>query len=186
MRLRFTAYAAILICAATFTAVAQQRKPQSLAQLDLASEVATTTDDGQPAALRITLKNIGSITVDLPMPGIGCSGPDGAVQALLTWHSNDPEDKSGYGFGCGGAVSDRLGLVERVRKEWIRLRPNETLTFTENLRSRISNWKPGTVEYQVEYEPPSLNPEELKQLEAAGYVVPTEEIRTEIRTFAIH
>ena len=184
MKKRLTV-SAMAFCLTPFLAPAQQakEKPQILAQLQLSAEIAATTDDGQPTVLRITLENAGDIAVDLPMPAVGCTGPDGAAQAILHWHSN--EDGSGSGGGCGGTITDRPTLIDRVRREWLHLRPGEFLIFTENLRPQTASMKPGTVEYWVEYQPPKLQPDELTQLEALGYVVPTEELKTRPQHFSI-
>lgn len=43
------------------------------ARLELSIEVATTTDDGKPSSARVELKNVGNLTVWLPVLGHECT-----------------------------------------------------------------------------------------------------------------
>jgi len=136
--------------------------------------------------LRITLRNVGNIAVDLAMPNIGCPGGDGAVFVQYRWHSNDPNDLSGYGWGCGGGGLDhQLSLLTRVREEWIRLQPGEFVTQSTNIRDRFKGMKPGTIEYWAEYSPPTLTTKEMEELWEAGFVIPTESLKSSPQTLII-
>jgi hypothetical protein len=69
----------VLIAAASLQsamAIAQagQRKPASPVSLDISVEVATTTNSGQPSAVRITLKNIGTIAAEASPIGLSLNG----------------------------------------------------------------------------------------------------------------
>lgn len=164
---------------------AKPAKDPDPVHLELFAEVAATTENGQPAALRITLKNVGNLAADLSIPAIGCSSKDGSLQVRMEWHSKDPEDHSGMGWGCASGVSDGPSLLDRASKEWIRLQPGEFLTVTENLRPQTKDMKPGTVDYWVEYTPPTLSKAERIELQSNGYLVPTESLKTESHTFAV-
>lgn len=165
----------------------QSKPPKELnpVQLQLTMEVAATTRGGVPAAIRVTLTNAGYVAVDLPMPGSLCSGEDGALNIRMEWHSNDPNDHSGVGWGCGSGYGDRAPLLERARDDWMHLLPGEFLTVTENIRSKVESLAPGRVEFWAEYTPPLVNSKEMTELKAAGYAVPTEELVTERQNFAL-
>ena len=152
------------------------------ARLELTMEIATTSDEGYPSALRVTIKNVGGETVSLPVFGAGCS-PDNGTRVVVTWVSNDGSQARGGGGGCG--TNDVGSLKDRVEKRWLRLRPGEFLTTTESLLNRYDPAERGTVRYSVEYEPPLARKGEIAELAAAGYVIPTELIRTDERTFQI-
>ncbi|HEX4321113.1 MAG TPA: hypothetical protein VHZ52_09425 [Acidobacteriaceae bacterium] len=187
--LRAVSTAALLPLLVFPTAIlAQQKthKPISLARLEVSSEVAATTRQGQPAVLRITLKNVGNISVDLPMPNSGCTNEDGSVIVRLVWSSSDPDDHTGFGEACGGGVTDCPSLMDRARDEWVHLLPGEFLTFNENIHTRTARWKPGNVEYWVTYDPPRLNVKDISELQAAGFIVPDEKLTTDHKTFPIH
>ncbi len=51
----------------------KKTKPESLAKLELSVEIATTDDDGYPSALRITIRNVGGVPVDMPVLHERCS-----------------------------------------------------------------------------------------------------------------
>jgi len=175
-------------CLQSAMAIAQagQRKPASPVSLDISVEVATTTNSGQPSAVRITLKNIGAIAADLPMPQLGCEGEDGSLTMKYEWHSIDPNDHSGRGIGCGSSMSDRSSLMVRASREWIRLQPGEFLTVTENLKTVLQNLGPGTVEFWWLYTPPKLTPAESIELQRSGYTVPTDVISTPKQTISLN
>ncbi|HEV2214327.1 MAG TPA: hypothetical protein VGR64_03485, partial [Terracidiphilus sp.] len=42
------------------------KMPRTPVHLGLTAQVATTTDDGYPSSLRVTLTNDGNVTVDMP------------------------------------------------------------------------------------------------------------------------
>jgi hypothetical protein len=156
------------------------QKPVNPAVLELTAETAATTDEGHPAALRVTAKNIGSVTVTMPMLGGSCS-PDNGVALQSFWVSIDERRGSGGGGACG--ISDQPPLSERVRKQWIRLRPGEYMTTM--IRLTEAQYDAGTVEYWVEYTPPDATAQEIKQLMQDGFVIPTEKIATEHRRFQV-
>ena len=180
----------ILIAAASLQpamsiAQAGQRKPASPVSLDISVEVATTTNSGQPSAVRITLKNIGTITADLPMPQLGCECEDGSLTMKYEWHSIDPNDHSGRGSVCVGGLTDQSPLMVRASREWIRLQPGEFLTVTENLKTVLQHLDPGTVEFWWLYTPPRLTSAELIELQRSGYTVPTDVVSTPKQTISL-
>lgn len=157
--------------------------PKSLAQLELTMEVATTSEDGYPSAIRITVKNIGAVPVDMPLPEGSCVVEGGGVQVRSAWHSTDGLTGSGSGGSCG---TDHFPTLQwRMQNEWIRLRPGEFVSLTKNVRRDFRDRKPGTVEIWAEYQPPEVKPAELAALEQVGYIIPTEKIETEHRSFVI-
>ena len=174
-----------LLAQAMYSQQPKQHQPASLAQLDLSSEIAATTQQGKPAVIRITLKNIGNIAVDLPMPNTSCVNEDGSVIVKLVWSSSDPDDHTGFGEVCGGGITDRPSLMDRARNEWVHLLPGEFLTFNENIHIRTARWKRGNVEYWVTYDPPRLHVKDLSELQAAGFIVPDEELTTHHQNFSI-
>lgn len=161
-------------------------KPPNLAHLELATEIAATTDDGYPAILRITLKNVGNVAVDMPMPKLPCVPAGGGVDVRTQWHSNVPEDHIGAATGWGCSQDHFPSLMDRVHKEWIRLRPGEFIVLSESIRDAAREAKPGRIEYWAEYIPPEVKPEELVELQRAGYVVSTDKIETAHGTFVVH
>ena len=167
-----------------FGSCAQQEraKPRSPAELGLTAEVATTTDDGYPSTLRVTLKNVGGATVDMPMLAQGCS-PDNGERLVVSWTSDDSSLDSGSGMSCG--MSDQGSLMTRLKRDWIRLRPGESMTVTERIRGKYDETKRGTVHYQVEYDPPRATNADLAQVFSAGFVIPTEKLTTTEQSFRI-
>jgi hypothetical protein len=163
-------------------AYAQQsvsKAPRSV-QLELTSEVAATTDEGYPALLLVKLRNVGNDPVDLPWSGTSCL-PDGGVSIQWIWTSSD----NSSGASTGGACFADFGqttLSERVRLEWIHLRPGESITTSENLRSRYRNSRPGTITYWIQFTP-RLTARELAELRQEGYVVPEETLKTAAESF---
>lgn len=73
--------------------------------------------------------------------------------------------------------------MERVRENWIRLQPGEFITQTVMLSSQFARFRPGTVDYWLEYTSPRLTAKELVQLRAAGYFAPTKSARTQSETY---
>ena len=147
-------------------------------QLELTMEVATTTEDGLPAALRFTLTNVGNFAVDMPIPSIDCHGENGDIRVPSVAWLNGPGTPAG-GHGCGGDVYDGPPFRERVKSSWLHLLPGESLTFTGDRRSLVDKaGGPATYEYWAEYEPPSLTPEQRNELERDGYRFPTEKVES--------
>jgi hypothetical protein len=144
-------------------------------------EVATTDDDGNPSALLVTVKNVGSVTVTMPVLGDGCS-PENGIKLQTIWLAVDGRRGSGGVASCG--MFDGPPLWHRVKTWWIQLRPGDYMTAT--LRLTLPNDDPGTVDYWVAYTPPSATPKELDHFNRAGYVLPTEKLETEHRSFEIH
>lgn len=170
----------MLAAAARVDAQSAVKKPASLAQLELTMEVATTNDDGNPQALRVTVKNVGSVVVTMPLLNSGCH-PDNGVWVRSAWVSADEKRGSGGGGGCG--IGDQPTLVERATRSWIRLRPGEYMTTMLEIRSSVK--EPGTVDYWVEYVPPDAKAHEIEELLRAGHEIPTEKMETEHRSFVI-
>jgi hypothetical protein len=179
--------AAVSACVYGSVAAGQQKpeKPASPAHLELAMEAAATTEEGYPSVLRVTVKNVGNVAVDMPMPVIGCLPLGGHIAVQLNWRPNDPKSTSGRGWGMGCGQSDMPSLMDRVRNQWIRLRPGESVTSSENMYERLGKLDPGTVEYWVEYVPPEASAKELVELQQAGYIVPTERIETAHQSFTV-
>lgn len=172
----------LLVSSACASACGQgaSKESSSPAQLELTAEVAATTDEGYPAALRITLTNIGDVPVDLPILGLTCS-PDNGIAVRAAW--TDGRDGSGMGGGCW--LCGLSSLKVRVEKDWVRLRPGEFMTTSANLRGVYARFGPGTVEYWVEYTPPKATPQEVEDLQQAGYIIPTGKLHTEHQRFTL-
>jgi hypothetical protein len=148
-------------------------------RLELTMEVATTTNDGLPAALRFTLVNIGSVPVDIPLPAIDCSGPNGSIRIHAEVHYDGPMS-TGYGHGCGGGVTDGPSFLEKIRREWLRLRPGEYLTFLGDRRTMVDKANvPATYEIHAIYTPPALTPLERSIAAQNGFVVPAEAVESD-------
>ena len=179
----------VTVCTAALvsaSALAQQQsiKPPSPARLELSFEVTSTTDEGYPAILQITLKNVGDVTLDLPWEKAPCL-PDGGVEVQSKWTASDPNNPMGSGGGSGCGVAHSPSLSERIKTRWIRLRPGESFISSENFRSHYRGLEPGTVEYWVDFSPPFLTAQELAESVKAGYVIPTEILQTPHRSFAL-
>jgi hypothetical protein len=154
------------------------RKQPNPVQLELTMEVATTTDDGLPEALRFTLTNVGNFAVNLPIPVIDCQGGNGAIRVPSVARLDGPGTPAG-GHGCGGGGFGGPPFRERVKSTWLHLQPGESLTFTGDRRSLVDKaGGPATYEYWAEYEPPSLTAEQRNELEQDGYRVPTEKVES--------
>ena len=182
--------ALVAMCASLCVpAVAAQQKPEKAvnpAQLELTMEVAATTEEGYPSVLRVTVKNVGNVAVDMPMPVVGCLPHGGHVSMHLEWRPNQSKngDSKGWGEGCG--EGEGPSLMDRIHDEWIHLRPGEFVISSENLHERLGKVDPGTIEYWVEYVPPEVSTKKLAELQLAGYVVPTEKIETAHLSFVVH
>jgi hypothetical protein len=147
-------------------------------------EVATTNDDGYPSALRITITNVSEVPVDMPVLQKDCS-PDNGFRIEASWTSDDGEFGPGRGFGCRSI--DQPGLMNRVQREWVRLRPGEWMTQTERLdwSDYLMGGRSGTVEYWVEYWPPILTSQDTASLSRASYNVSTQKLVTPHASFHI-
>lgn len=176
--------AAVLVPALSAVVAAQSAavKPVGPVRLELTMETASTSDDGYPAALRVTVKNVGGVAVSMPMLASGCH-PDNGVQVQSYWLREDEKSGGGGGFGC--AVGDQPALFDRAKTQWIRLQPGEFMTTM--LRVGLPTNETGAViSYWVEYTPPDATPKEIEQLLQAGCVIPTEKLETEHQSFPIH
>jgi hypothetical protein len=166
-------------------AIAQDKPPlhSTLARLELSMEIATIDDNGYPSALRITIKNVGGVPVDMPVLKGACN-PENGVRVGATWIADDSIGNGiGSGGGCGG---EGASLIERLRW-WVRLRPSESMTTTERADwSAYGKDGPGTVEYWIEYIPPSLSEKEFVSLANEGYQVPTQTLETPHSSFHMH
>jgi hypothetical protein len=180
--------AAFLAIAAFAVPVIGQRKapkPESPAKLELSFEVATTDDDGYPSSLRITIRNVGGVPVDMPVLKEDCS-PDNGFHIWSSWTPDEFNNHgSGSAYGCGSGDQQTLGW--RVRNDWLRLRPSESMTDTQRVRwDDYRKEGGGTVEYWVAYTPPSATAQEIAALTQAGYVIPTEKLETPHSSFHVH
>jgi hypothetical protein len=177
----------VSLCASVVAAQQKPEKPRDPAQLELTMEVAATTKEGYPSVLRVTVKNVGIVAVDMPMPKFPCIPGGGGVEIRVQWHPNTTEDHTGRGYGRSGCSQDHFAsLAVRVKEEWIHLRPGEFITVSDNFRSELRNLDPGTVEYWVEYVPPEANAKELAELQQVGNIVPIEKIETAHLRFVVH
>jgi hypothetical protein len=168
-------------CILPHSAAAQDRQPDPPAvRLELTMEIATTTDNGLPAALRFTLTNIGSVAVDLPHPSISCPGsPVGDIRIETVIHFDGKEGAVG-GYGCGGSYVHDLSFVAEIKRNWFHLRPGEYLVFTGDRRTMITKAsEPATYEYHAVYAPPLLTPEQRNLAAQAGYIIPTETVESD-------
>lgn len=158
-----------------------EQNPTSLAHLELTAEAATSTDEGYPSSLRVTLRNVGNLVVTLPVLGGDCH-PDNGVKVESFWTSMDEQSGVFGGGACG--ISDQPSLIERARNAWVRLAPGEFMTTMLHLDPPKK--EAGTTEYWVQYTPPDATPREIEELIQAGLVIPTENLATEHRSFMIH
>jgi hypothetical protein len=183
-------HAALLLIIVVFVApiIGQQReapKPESPAKLELSSEVATTDDDGYPSALLITISNVGGVAVDMPVLQEDCT-PDNGYHVQTTWTPDESSSGLGLGRGYGCGAGDQSSLMFRVQHAWVRLRPGESMTQTKRIDWRdFAKDGPGTVEYWVEYTPPSPNEKEAASLKQAGYIISVETLETQHSSFHV-
>ncbi|MFP5234679.1 MAG: hypothetical protein ACLGSD_02155 [Acidobacteriota bacterium] len=178
-------FAAACVSALPGPAAGQSAAPVIMprAHLTLSSEVATTTDEGYPSSLRVTLTNAGDMAVSMPLLMQGC-GPSNGVQVMVTWV---PSGSSNQGLGTGrNCGTGHQPLYEEwVRNEWLRLRPGEFMTITVALPSLSVSRKSGTTTYWVEFVPPDATPQVLNDLWRDGFLIPTEKLRTKEASFQI-
>lgn len=139
-------------------------------RLELAVEPATTSVSGTPTTLRITVTNTGADAVRMPVLREYCS-PDGWIHVVESWTT----DGGGYAVSGGSCDGEQNHVLDRARREWVSLRPGESMVQTVSLRvvwaPRISG-----IRYHVEYVPPLLTAKQRAELAAAGYLVPTEKL----------
>jgi hypothetical protein len=169
--------------------VGQQKteKTSDHAHLELTADVAATTEEGYPEALRVTIKNVGNVAVDMPMPTAPCVPGGGGVEMRFEWHPKDPGDHSGMSTSGTSCMQDHFAsLMYRVRHDWIHLQPGEFIIVSESLRGRFQEIKSGTVEYWIEYVPPEASAKEFAELVQSGYIIPTEKIETAHKTFIVY
>jgi hypothetical protein len=163
----------------------KKAKPESLAKLELSVEIATTDDDGSPSALRITIRNVGSVPVDMPVLHERCSPDNGGFHIQSSWSPDNPGPGIGSGYGCGS--SGLQSLMYRILHDWIRLRPGESMTQTEPVQwTAYRGDGPGTVDCWVDYTPPAATDQEIASLQQAGYIIPTEKLETQHSSFRMH
>lgn len=148
--------------------IKRQRLP-SPAQLQVSVEQATTTNDGRPSALRVIVKNAGNLAVWMPALGQECTW------VYIEWSG----ELSGYGCGDSGA---RWHTPERIAKDWVQLRPGEFMSTTVALSPPTDGRKS---EYCAVYVPPRMTKEEAAELLQAGYVIPTEEVKSDPQEYPI-
>ncbi len=149
-------------------------------QLELTVEVATTSEDGYPEALRVTLTNVGGAGLTMPVLGDGCS-PDNGVKAHSSWMALNGSRGTSNGGACG--IFDGPGIAERLKSIWILLRPGESMTTM--LRVGLLNTEAGTEEYWVTYTPPQVTEQDSQEMLDAGIVIPTEKLETEHLSFEV-
>lgn len=157
--------------------------PAIQAQLELTADVSTTTEEGYPSSVRVTIRNVGGETLDMPVLTTDCS-PDNGLQVNVVWASDDGQNGSGSGGSCG--TGDQGSLISRIQRQWLRLRPGEFMTQTINLLTHYDPAKRGTVSYRVIYIPPSETKLELEEARSAGYVIPAKRLDTGKQSFRIH
>lgn len=179
----------LFVLAMTFAPIsvsAQQaaKKPVSAAKLELTTEVAATTEEGYPSVLRITLKNVGSVAVEMPMPSTPCVAQGGGIGIRYDWHSDDPSNHDGIGSGWGCSADMAPSLDERI-KNWIHLKPGESVVLGEKFRSDMDDLKKGTVEYWAEYTPPEMTAQEFDELTNSSHVIPNEKLESEHKSFHV-
>jgi hypothetical protein len=58
--------------------------------------------------------------------------------------------------------------------------------MTKTLQLDPESRDEGTIEYWVEYTPPDATARELEELLQSGFIIPTEKLATEHRSFMIH
>jgi hypothetical protein len=170
----------VLICSRGSAEAQQNPAPQNPVQLELTMEVATTTEDGLPAALRFTLRNVGYVAVDLPLPVLDCVGSSGTIRVKSKVHLEGAPPSTGKAHGCGYGRDHELPIAERIRTQWFHLLPGEHLNLTGDRRILIDKVDaPATYDYWAEYEPPALTPDQRAEAARSGYLVPTETVQSD-------
>jgi hypothetical protein len=178
------AAASVWVCASVAAGQQKTEKLANPAHLEMTMEIAATTEEGYPSVLRVTIKNVGNVAVDMPMPETYCLPRGGSIDVNIAWSSEDPE-RTGLGWGRACGQSAPPHLIDQVSRDWIRLQPGEFITMSQGIRDFYRNLDRGTVEYWVEYVPPEVSAKELAELQQTGYIVPTKKIETAHQTFAI-
>ena len=162
---------ALLVIALSVDCVSGQtatRRQASPAQLQVSMEIATTTDDGRPSSLRVAVKNVGNVTVWMPVLGQECTYVHVKWGGLLEVSA----------CGISGIQSQN---AERIVRDWVQLRPGEFMSSTVAVRSPTDG---RGKEYWVVYEPPQATKEEVNELLQSGYAIPTEKVETEHQSYA--
>lgn len=180
--MRYTILAAVAVASVfVHPAAAQARlvNPPGV-KLELTMEVATTTEDGLPEALQFTLTNVGSVAVSIPAPAIDCGGSNGSIFVEVQIHFDGPEGPKA-GHGCGGSImGSALPFAEKVRKEWLHLRPGDHLTFFGDRRRMVDKaGAPATYEIRAVYTPPALLAEQRAQAARNGILVPVQDVESD-------
>ncbi len=176
------ACALMLVTAASAAAQNVPRILMPQAPLKLTAEVATTTDEGYPSSLRVTLTNTGGMSISMPLPIAGCA-PDNGLRVNIGWFA--PGQDHGFGSGGGCGVGEPRSLQQRVRHSWIKVRSGESVVTTINLLAIYPSTESGAIHYSVEFDPPDAKPNELNDLWRSGYLIPTARLRTEDKSFQI-
>jgi len=176
----FVVFMGVLLFSRGLAAAQQNPASQNPIQLELTMEVATTTEDGLPAALRFTLKNVGYIAVDLPLPALDCVGSSGTIRVKSIVHLEGASPSTGKGHGCVSGRDHELPIKERIRTQWFHLLPGEHLSLTGDRRILIDKVDaPATYDYWAEYEPPILTPDQRVQARQGGYIVPEAKVESD-------
>jgi len=176
-----------IVCLLPSLSYCQQKPPVTAPQLELSMEAATTTDDGKPSSFRITLKNVGSLAADLPMPEARCVVGGGGIEIRSLWYSGDPATRSsGFSAGATCGMDHFPSLQYRVQNQWIRLRPVESVVVSVSVRREFISAEKGELEFWAEYTPPDLKDGERAELQESGLFAPMKKIETEHRTYPIY
>lgn len=183
MRSRLLLSAVVLFLPATAQLLAQKapRPPANSGKLELSSEVATTTEEGCPSSVRVTITNVGYTPAIMPTLRQGLCGPERGIHVVMTWTAADRH--SGSGGSWDDCVGSGLTVQSLIRRSWVLLRPGEFMTETIDLRGRYSDYQPGTVTYHIEYLPPAASPKDIAGQAALGYFIPTEALATADESF---
>lgn len=167
------------ICLAVLSMVAlravgssgQAARPEEQIPVRLAIdlETATTADDGRPSSLRVAVKNVGTVTVWMPVLGQECT------YVHVRWAGMLEE------FACG--MSDTATLTgEGITRSWVQMRPGEFMSYTVAVSPPTDDRRR---EFWVVYEPPSATTEEATRLLQSGYAIPTERVESAHQTYAL-
>lgn len=174
-----------VMCMIASMAFAQRTRPAPSAssRLQLSAEVATTTEEGYPSSVQVTITNIASASAIMPVLREGICTPERGIRLEMTWAAADRRTGSGKSFN--NCVDSGLPVSTLIRKDWVLLRPGESMTETIGLRGRYSDYQPGTITYRIEYLPPAASPQDLAGQAALGYFIPTESLSTPDQSFDI-
>lgn len=173
------------MCLMATMACAQRTRPAPSAssRLQLSVEVATTTEEGTPSSVQVTITNIASAPAIMPVLHQGICAPERGIHVEMTWVAADR--RTGSGGSSNDCAGSGLTVSTLIRKDWVLLRPGESMTETIGLRGRYSDYQPGTVTYHIEYLPPAASPKDIAGQAALGYFIPTESLATADESFDI-